>query len=339
MTGPDGGSGGGSPLSPKIPAGSSAAPPADPPRRRRGRSAARDRVEHAAFAAVASLLARLPAGSASRLGAGLARAYIAAASSRRRILRGNIAAAFPDMLPGDAASLARESVARFGAAFIEFLESPRWARPELESRVSVAGDEHLRAARERGRGVFLLSAHFGSWELGAVRAGMLGEPIASVVRPLDNALLEAELARRRTRFGNRLIRKKEAAREILRDLRRGGTVAILIDQNVLPGEGVFVPFFGRLAATSPSLALLQLKTDAAVVPVFTWPLGGGKYRLEFEKPIVASEFDPSRPRDERVRLATARYMQVTEAAVRKDPAAWLWLHNRWRTRPTERAEP
>ncbi len=282
---------------------------------------------------MAALLERLPAGSASRLGARLARAYIAAAPVRRRILRGNVAAAFPDLPPGDAAVLARESVARFGAAFIEFLESPRWSRAEVESRVSVTGAEHLDAARARGRGVFLLSAHFGSWELGAIRAGMLGEPIASVVRPLDNALLEGELARRRTRFGNRLIRKKDAAREILRELRHGGTVAILIDQNVLPDEGIFVPFFGRLAATSPSLALLQLKTDAAVVPVFTWPLGEGRYRLEFEKPILAADFDPAGSRDERVRLATDRYMAVTEAAVRRDPAAWLWMHNRWRTRP------
>ena len=197
----------------------------------------------------------------------------------------------------------------------------------------MAGAENLHEARARGRGVFLLSAHFGSWELGAIRAGMLGEPIASVVRPLDNALLEGELARRRTRFGNRLIRKKDAAREILRELRHGGTVAILIDQNVLPGEGIFVPFFGRLAATSPSLALLQLKTDAAVVPVFTWPLGGGRYRLEFEKPVLAEHFDPSAAREERVRLATGRYMAVTETAVRRDPPPRRWMHNPGRTRP------
>ncbi|MFN2633626.1 MAG: lysophospholipid acyltransferase family protein [Thermoanaerobaculia bacterium] len=314
------------------------APPPAAPTRRRGRSAARDRLEHALFAGAARLLARRGPEAASRAGARLARLYVSLVPSRRRILEGNLSAAFPRMSSPDISALARRSVENFGAVFLEFLDSPRFSREEIEERVAVAGREHLEAARARGKGVFLLSAHFGSWELGAVRAGLLGEPIASVVRPLDNALLEGELARRRTRFGNRLIRKKEAAREILRALRHGGTVAILIDQNVLAGEGVFVPFFGRLAATSPSLALLQAKTDAAVVPVFTWPLGSGRYRLEFQPPVLAAEFEGIESRDERIRLATARYMAITEAAVRRAPEAWLWIHNRWRTRPPDEVE-
>jgi KDO2-lipid IV(A) lauroyltransferase len=82
--------------------------------------------------------------------------------------------------------------------------------------------------------------------------------------------------------------------------------------------------------------LLQLKTGAAVVPVFTWPLGEGRYRLQFEKPILAEEFESaSADRSERVHAATARYMAVTEDAVRRQPSAWFWMHNRWRTRPPE----
>ncbi len=119
-----------------------------------------------------------------------------------------------------------------------------------------------------------------------------------VVRPLDNPLLEAELERRRTRFGNRVIAKKEAAREVLRAMRANQTVAILIDQNVLEREAIFVPFFGRLAATTPSLGLLQLKTGAAVLPVFTWPIGGGRYETRLEPPIWPEEFESrgDRPR-------------------------------------------
>ena len=297
----------------------------------------RDRLEHALFTGAAGWLARRGPEAASRAGARLARLYVSLAPSRRRILKANLSSAFPDLSPAQIGALARRSVENFGSVLLEFLDSPRFSREEIEDRVSVAGREHLDAARARGKGVFLLSAHFGSWELGAVRAGLLGEPIASVMRPLDNALLEAELASRRTRFGNRLIPKKEAAREILRALRERRTVAIMIDQNVLPGEGVFVPFFGRLAATSPSLALLQLKTDAAIVPVFAWPLGRGRYRMEFQAPVLASEFEGGQTREERVRLATARYMAITEAAVRRAPEAWLWIHNRWRTRPPDEA--
>ncbi len=301
----------------------------------RSRSWVRHRAEHGLFRAVSGTLGLLPEGSAAAFGRLAGRLSLAVARSRKRILLRNLAEAFPEKDESERRRIARECIDRFGATFMEFLESSALTREEIERRVAVEGAEHLLDARRRGKGVFLLSAHFGSWEIGAVRAGLIGEPIASVVRPLDNPLLEEELARRRTRFGNRLIRKKDAAREILRDIRAGKTVAILIDQNVLAEEAIFVPFFGRLAATTPSLALLQLKTDAAVVPVFTWPEGGGRYRLVFEPTILASEFEGPADRTERVRLATARYTAAAEAVIRKYPAAWLWMHNRWRTRPRE----
>jgi KDO2-lipid IV(A) lauroyltransferase len=297
------------------------------------RSPARHRVELALFRLAAGLVRILPDRGGQALGRALGRASMRAGRSRRRILFENLEAAFPEKAPEEISRIARASAATLGAAFVEFLQVSAMSEPEIRSRIQVVGEENLREARSRGKGVFILSAHLGGWELGAIRAGLMGEPIAPVVRPLDNPLLERELARRRTRLGNRLIAKREAARDILRALRRGETVAILIDQNVLAREAVFVPFFGRLAATTPALALLQRKTGAPVVPVFTWPQGGGRYRLEFEKPIYAEEFQAIPDRDAAALAATARYMEVTEAAVRKDPAAWLWMHNRWRTRP------
>jgi KDO2-lipid IV(A) lauroyltransferase len=306
------------------------APVAAPKRR----SAARDRFEHAAFRLGNGLLAALPDRAAARFGGWLVRVYARIGRSRRRILHANLRAAFPEKSDAEIARLARASADWLGTAFVEFLQVSGLRAGAIRERVRVVGEEHFAAARARGKGVFLLSAHFGGWELGAIRAGLIGEPIAPVVRPLDNPLLEEELERRRTRFGNRLIAKHDAARDVLRTLRVGGTVAILVDQNVLPGEGVFVPFFGRLAATTPALARFQLKTDAAVVPAFVRPQGGGRYCLELGTPILADEFrSEGADADEQVRRATARYMAVTEAVVRSKPEAWLWMHDRWKTRP------
>jgi KDO2-lipid IV(A) lauroyltransferase len=311
------------------------APAAARPSRKR-RSALRDRAELLLFHVAAGGLALLPPAAARRVGRAAARAAFSLLSSRRRILLRNLAAAYPDDPTEQIVSIAAASIAGFASALVDFLQTGRMSRDDLLSRVSIVGEENLRAARARGKGVFLLSAHFGSWEIGALAAGLLGEPIAPVVRPLDNPLLEEELGRLRRRFGNRPVPKKQASRELLRAMSRNETVAILVDQNVLPREAVFVPFFGRPAATTPSLALLQLKTGAAVVPVFTWPEADGRYRLAFEPPILPEEFEGAgADREERVRRATARYMAVTEAAVRKDPAAWLWVHNRWKTQPLE----
>lgn len=304
------------------------------PSRPTGRRAGRDRLELALFRAAAGALALLPGRAAARLGGALVQAYLYLwpRTSRRRILFDNLRHAFPEKDAAEIARLARGSAASLGSTFVEFLHVSEMSPEEIHDRVRVLHEERLRDAIAMGRGVFILSAHLGGWELGAIRAGLVAGPIASVVRPLDNPYLEAELARRRTRCGNRLISKRDAARDILRAIRNGETLAILVDQNVLPREAVFVPFFGRPAATTSSLALFQLKTDAPVVPAFVFPEGGGRYRVELGVPILADEFR-GLAHDEAVRRATARYMEVTEAAVRIQPESWLWMHDRWRTRP------
>lgn len=308
---------------------------------RRRRSVLRQRAELLLFRLATAGLALLPRGAARRSLRAATKAAFLLLPRRRRILQANLTAAFPGKSRAEIGAVAERSLEGFASSLLDFLETGRSTREDLLSRVTIVGAENLASARARGKGVFLLSAHFGSWEIGALVAGLLGEPISPVARPLDNPLLEEELDRRRRRFGNRPIAKREAAKELLRAMSRNETVAILVDQNVLPREAVFVPFFGRPAATTPSLARIQLKTGAAVVPVFTWPQGDGRYRLEFETPILPEEFAHNGPgvpdRDELVRRATARYMEVTEAAIRRDPAAWLWIHDRWKTRPPENA--
>jgi KDO2-lipid IV(A) lauroyltransferase len=280
------------------------------------------------------VLSILSDGGRQRLARALSRAYYRLGSRRRAIAIENLRRALPDKSESQVREIARACAEHFGSVFFDFLAATRMTAEDLLGRVTVEGIEHYRTAIERGRGVFLLSAHLGNWEIGALAAGLLGRPIASVIRPLDNPLLETELEALRSRFGNRVISKKNAAREILREIRGGQTVAILIDQNVLAREAVFVPFFGRRAATSPVLGLLQRKTDAAVVPVFCRPRGGGRYELRFEKAIVLSDL----PEAERtVEALTARYTRVTEEAVRRQPEIWLWMHNRWRTTPPSEA--
>ncbi|HET7451860.1 MAG TPA: lysophospholipid acyltransferase family protein [Thermoanaerobaculia bacterium] len=295
----------------------------------------REAAEHAAVRGAMGTLSVLPGSARARLARAAGRLYWRIGRRRRAIALENLRRAFPDLPAAERAEIARRCAESFGSVFFDFLAATKLSGEELRAAVDIEGGEHYLGAVRRGKGVFLLSAHFGNWEIGALAAGLLHRPIASVVRPLDNPRLERELAALRGKFGNRTIGKKHAAREILKEMRRGETVAILIDQNVLAREAVFVPFFGRLAATSPALALLQKKTDAAVVPVFCRPRGGGRYALRFERPIALPDLPAA---ETTVEALTARYTRVTEDAVRAEPALWLWMHNRWRTRPPGETE-
>ena len=159
--------------------------------------------------------------------------------------------------------------------------------------------------------------------------GLLGIPFAVIARPLDNPILDRRLVQLRSGAGNAVIPKRRAVRETMRALARGAGVAILIDQDARE-DAVFVPFFGRLAATTPTLALLALRTEAPIVPVFARVETDGSISVHIE-PAVESR--PTGDRDADVLRLTAACTAIVERWARRNPEQWLWMHRRWKTRP------
>jgi len=187
---------------------------------------------------------------------------------------------------------------------------------------------HVERASSLGRGVILLTAHIGSWEVAALVIGLKLEAGLSVVnRPLDNPFLEAELDRLRRLYGNRVFGKRNIMREMLRELKADNAVGILIDQRVPEDQGVEVPFFGHPAWTHPILARLCRRTGAPVVPTFAFCEAPGRYSLRFDQPVVVDDLDEVERDD--VPL-TARFVAILESAIRERPEQWLWSHDRWK---------
>lgn len=248
----------------------------------------------------------------------------------RRVALDNLALAFGDaMAEPERRRVTRACFAHFGRILLDTLTFPRITAEDAGRLVEYRGLEHVRAAYARGCGVLVFSGHFGHWELVALMQGHLGLPLALVTRPLDNARLERLLADLRGSSGNLVVHKRNAVREMARALRRGIGVAIVIDQDAR-GDGIFVPFFGRLVSTTPSLALLALRTGAAVVPVASYPRSDGTYLVEYgpEVPVVDTG-----DRDADVGRITAACTAVIESWVRRRPELWLWMHRRFKTRP------
>lgn len=248
---------------------------------------------------------------------------------RRAVVVENLARAFG----GERASSGLTRVGRacfehLGMNLVEacvfFFRSPS----VLLSRVEMRGVSHLDAAAARGRGVLLLTAHYGNWELLAASHALTRFALSVVVRPLDHPLLDRVVERFRERSGVELITRRRGLREIIDALRRGRMVGILLDQNASRGTGVFAPFFGVPAATSKSLAVISLRTGAPVVPVFIRRQPDGRHQVEIEPALPA-------PADGDVVSYTASFNRAIETAIRRAPDQWFWLHRRWKRRPEE----
>jgi Kdo2-lipid IVA lauroyltransferase/acyltransferase len=206
-----------------------------------------------------------------------------------------------------------------------FARLPRLTPQNISSLIRYDGLDNFQTALARGRGVLVSTAHLGNWELSAFAHAWMTAPMHIVVRPLDNPRLDIFVERYRALSGNHIIEKKDAARGILKALKSGEAVGILIDQNTTLDQGVFVDFFGKKACAGTAFAKLAHHSGAAVVPGFAlWSEGEQRYILRFY---------PEIPMSGDVAEDTQRIQSQLESVIRQYPDQWLWIHRRWKTRP------
>jgi KDO2-lipid IV(A) lauroyltransferase len=264
------------------------------------------------------------------LGRALGRLWGALDRRHLAIARDGLSRAFPDWTPARVGRSALSVYGHFGAVMLDLLWLSRRSRERLLALVEWEGREHYLTAKAAGRGVLFVTAHLGNWEILGVNHAYAHEPAGIVARPLDNPALDARLCAFRRRSGNTVISKWQALSQMLRMLRAGKGVAVLIDQNVQEKDGIFVTFFGRPAATTTVAAAVALKTGCAIVPVRTRLLPDGRYRLTYE-PVVSCEASGDRAAD--IARITQELTLRIETWVRDTPEQWLWLHRRWKTQP------
>lgn len=215
-----------------------------------------------------------------------------------------------------------QSIGRLIAAFARL---PRLTPQNIAELIRYDGLDNFLQPLARGKGVLVATAHLGNWELSAFAHAWMTAPMHIVVRALDNPRIDALVERYRGLSGNRIIEKKDAARGILRALKSGEAVGILIDQNTTLDQGVFIDFFGRKACAGTAFAKLAHHSGAAVVPGFAlWSKEERRYILRFY---------PELPMTGDIAEDTQRIHTQLESVIREYPDQWLWIHRRWKTRP------
>lgn len=280
------------------------------------------------------LVARLPLPLLLWAGARLGD-FVRLLGIRKAIVRANLARAFPERSDDEREAILRSFYRNLGTLIFEFLRAPYLRPEEAERLVEVEGYEHFERAFAGGKGVIIATAHFGNFELLGSFFARRGLPLTAITKRLSRNVLNAFWLDQRRRAGLRELPDSGSVREILKVLRAGEILAIMIDQNMIPRRAVFAPFFGTSAATTPGPAVFAERADAPVMLVLMHRLPGGRHRVIVEPPL---EFERRGDRNADILAFTEKLNLELERHVRAHPDHWYWVHRRWKTRPPEEAE-
>ena len=291
----------------------------------------RERLESFALRSVVAMIGVLPRSAARAVGAGIGAVAWKLVRRLREVGMRNLEMAFPAKTDAERAMILRGVYRSLGWQMGEFCKMSGYTEKHASEFIRYDGLERYLAAREKGKGVLVLTGHLGAWELSSFYHSLMGYPMSLVIRRLDNPLVDAFVNRIRCLHGNRVIHKDDFARGLLTSMSRGETVGILMDTNMTPPQGVFVPYFGVEACTASGMARVALHSGAAVLPGFlVWEAEEKKYVLRFGEELELIRTGDSA---EDIVANTALFTATIEAYVRRYPEQWLWVHRRWKTRP------
>jgi len=248
---------------------------------------------------------------------------------RKKVALANLSQSFPDKTRCEIAGIARSFYRNLGRNLIELLRFERSTKSDIQALVRFEGEEHFKTALAGGKGAILVGGHFGNWEMYAAALAGAGYPFSVVVYPQHNARVDAMLNRLRQDKGVRIIYKRNAAKDVFRELKANRLVTMLSDQDA-GWDGVFVDFFGRPASTTRGPALFACKTGAPIITGVIVREGNGRHRGISQPPLFA---DQAAGREQEILRLTQEFTRRLEQCVREHPDHWYWVHRRWKTRP------
>ena len=250
---------------------------------------------------------------------------------RNRISLDNIRHSFGDYMgESDIIKLNRRVIVHFGQMLFEVPHILRFNHANLHHYVVFKGEEHLRKALHKGKGVFIVTGHFGNWEFMGPALALHFGPLAIVARPLRFPPLDRLVYELRSSFGSEIIPKQNSMKKIFSALKKNKMVGILLDQNVDWYQGVFVNFLGRRACVNKALALMALRTESPVIPAFPVRQKDGRYHIMLEEEV---ELVRTGDKTTDVEENTALFTRIIEKYVIEHPEQWFWFHRRWKTLP------
>jgi KDO2-lipid IV(A) lauroyltransferase len=289
----------------------------------------RQAIETGLLALLAWFVRLIPLEAAGELGARLGSLAHRLLARRRRIAEENLRSAL-GLSEQEAAGLARDVFRQLGRSFLEFLALPAQRLDALERRIEFDhGFDRIPARRAGGRGLILLTAHYGNWELLGARVARRIGGVAYVFPAQANAGTDAIINATRRRMGIELIPMEQGMRRAMKRLVKGGNIGMLPDQDARK-LGIHVPFFGRPASTLTGPARLAIRARCPIFFAVLDRVGAARFRAR-----TIAWIEPADGADEEaeVERITGEINAALEGAVRARPDHWYWIHRRWKTPP------
>ncbi|HMK39430.1 MAG TPA: lysophospholipid acyltransferase family protein [Bacteroidota bacterium] len=284
-------------------------------------------IEYVLFLPVNMLARGLSYRGAGRLGSALGGFVWRCGGYRRKISLDNLSRAFPGKARAEITEIARGAYRGYGRALLEMLWSGGAGEEELRRTMTLENPEVPLGALARGKGLILLSGHFGAWEFVVTSMSLqLGRPVIAIAQPQRNGFIDAVITANRNRFGSGTVTMHQSVREVMKLLQAGKIVGMLGDQSG-PRESLFIEFFGRPAATHRGAAAFSLKYDSPIVMFFFIRQPDGTYRAVYEEVDREGLAGTS---EEKIVELTRRHTAILERYIRRYPDHWLWMHKRWK---------
>jgi KDO2-lipid IV(A) lauroyltransferase len=270
----------------------------------------------------------LPEGFVLRLGRRLGNVWYHLDFEHRKVAIQNLHTVFgQEKSASEIRGIAKRTFQNLGMMSVEFFRIPRMDVKTFEERVKIEGLEEALKLFQRRKGIFLLLSHFGNWEMMGVMSKVIGNPIMVIAKPMKrNQRVDQFITKIRSVAGLEVVSSIKAGRKVMQALSQNRVVGILIDQRAKRSEGIWVDFFGKKAPTTPSLAVLAMKTGAPVLPVFMVRDGFQKHRLLIQEPL---ELVRTGDIKKDVEANTQLFNHTLESMIRQYPDQWFWVHRRW----------
>jgi KDO2-lipid IV(A) lauroyltransferase len=226
-------------------------------------------------------------------------------------------------------AMARAVFVHFATVAGDILRMPNLIRNNINNLVTARGTGHLDKAFQAGKGMILVTSHFGNWEVLAAWLAQNGYPMKVVGTTMFDPRLDKILVEIRNSAGNTNIARGKATRDIIRTLKKGEAVGMLIDQDT-KSQGVFVNFFDKPAHTPTGPAVLARRLNVPIIPVFMYLNKDLNYELECQPPLELVKTDDE---ENDITVNTQKISDAYEAIIRRYPEQWVWMHKRWKTQP------